>query len=340
LVRWVKQADGSLKHDFTIFDKYLDMVAKSVGKPRSLRLSVFSEGLNQAPFPDSVSVLDPATGKIEKTKMASLYPAKVKEPELEFWKPVFEAIRKKVEGRGWLEHTTFGLSTAWGVSGGYSEVARSWPGAEWSYSSHSGDRGMKIGDMVVRHASGVWGCPRPALRRGIPVVLPQPRRETLASTYRANLYDSSMLPLCRGIGEEMVRSGMDGVSDFGADLFPLRRPVGGYCVLAVGRGINWGWPGRSTLAMLYPGPDGPVATERFEAFREGMEVAEAILYIEAALTEKKLGADLAQKAGRYLDDRTESLIAGRFSYRHMQSTEDAKLLDLAGEVARELEGKK
>jgi hypothetical protein len=94
------------------------------------------------------------------------------------------------------------------------------------------------------------------------------------------------------------------------------------------------------MALLYPGPDGPVATERFEAFREGMEVAETILYIETALAEKKLGADLADKAGRYLDERTESLVGGRFSYRYRQATEDAKLLALAGEVAKELEGKK
>jgi hypothetical protein len=340
LVRWIKQADGSLKHDFTIFDKYLDRIAKSVGKPRSLRLTVYEGGLNAPASPDSVSVLDPATGKIEKTKLASLYPANVKEPGPAFWMPVFEAIRKKVEARGWLDYTTFGLSTSWGVSESYGEVARSWPGAEWSFSSHSGDRGMKIGDRVVRHASTVWGSPRPSLRRGQPVILPRPRRETLTSTYRACLNDQSLLPLCRGIGEEIVRSGIDGVSDFGVDLFPLRRPVGGYYVLAVGRGLNWGWMGRSTMALLYPGPDGPVATERFEAFREGMEVAETILYIETALAEKKLGADLADKAGRYLDERTESLVGGRFSYRYRQATEDAKLLALAGEVAKELEGKK
>ena len=161
----------------------------------------------------------------------------------------------------------------------------------------------------------------------------------MLTLFHDKLLDQSLLPLCRGIGEEMVRSGMDGVSDFGVDLFPLRRPVGGYCTLAVGRGMNISPPWRSTAALLYPGPDGPVATERFEAFREGMEVAEAILYIETALAEKKLGAELAARAGRYLDDRTEALVGGRFSYRHMQSTEDAKLLDLAGEVAEELEGK-
>jgi hypothetical protein len=341
LVRWIRQADGSLKHDFTIFDTYLDMVDKSMVKPRSLRLTAFTHGgLNQPDLPDSVSVLDPATGKVEKVKYTSLYPANAKDPESAFWQPVFEAIRKKIETRGWLEHTTFGLCTSWGVSGDYGVVSRSWPGAEWSYGSHSGGRDMKINDMVVRHASGIFYCPRPTQRRGVPVLLPQPRRLTFANAYRGNLNDQSLLPLCRGIGEEMVRSGMDGVCDFGVDLFPLKTKVGGYATLAVARGMNISPPGRSTAALLYPGPDGPVATERFEAFREGMEVAEVVLFIETALAEKKLSADLAARASRYLDERAEALVGGRFSYRHMQATEDAKLLALAGEVARELPGKR
>lgn len=341
LVRWIRQADGSLKHDFTIFDTYLDMVDKSMVEPRSLRLTAFTHGgLNQPDLPDSVSVLDPATGKVEKVKYTSLYPANVKDPEQAFWQPVFEAIRKKVEARGWLEHTTFGLCTSWGVSGDYGVVARSWPGVEWSYGSHSGGRDMKINDMVVRHASGIFYCPRPTQRRGVPVLLPQPRRLTFANAYRGNLNDQSLLPLCRGIGEEMVRSGIDGVCDFGVDLFPLKTKVGGYATLAVARGMNISPPGRSTAALLYPGPDGPVATERFEAFREGMEVAEVVLFIETALAEKKLGADLAARASRYLDERAEALVGGRFSYRHMQATEDAKLLELAGAVARELAGKR
>jgi hypothetical protein len=71
-----------------------------------------------------------------------------------------------------------------------------------------------------------------------------------------------------------------------------------------------------------------------------MEVAEVVLFIETALAEKKLSADLAARASRYLDERAEALVGGRFSYRHMQATEDAKLLALAGEVARELPGKR
>jgi len=33
MVRWIKQADGSYKHDFSIMEKYLDAVEKHQGKP-------------------------------------------------------------------------------------------------------------------------------------------------------------------------------------------------------------------------------------------------------------------------------------------------------------------
>jgi len=67
LIRWIKQPDGSYKHDYTIFDKYMDTVAKSIGKPRLLRLNCWGGppkdtfAMNCA---KKVSSLDPATGKL------------------------------------------------------------------------------------------------------------------------------------------------------------------------------------------------------------------------------------------------------------------------------------
>jgi hypothetical protein len=80
-----------------------------------------------------------------------------------------------------------------------------------------------------------------------------------------------------------------------------------------------------------------VATERFEMFREGVELAEAILFIERAIQEKKLSGDLQKRANRYLDERGEAFIKGWFGVRYIQAEEDAKLLDLAGKVAKELQ---
>jgi hypothetical protein len=84
--------------------------------------------------------------------------------------------------------------------------------------------------------------------------------------------------------------------------------------------------------MLSPGADGPVATERFEMLREGVELGEAILFLEKALQDKKISGDLEQRVNKLLDARGEAYFrypggdGGRFE-------RDARLIALAGEVA-------
>jgi hypothetical protein len=83
-----------------------------------------------------------------------------------------------------------------------------------------------------------------------------------------------------------------------------------------------------------------VSTERFEMFREGVELAEALLFVEQAIQQKKLSADLLRQAKDYLDVRGAAFVNSWCGLRYMQSEEDAKLLDLADEVERELAQKK
>jgi hypothetical protein len=82
-----------------------------------------------------------------------------------------------------------------------------------------------------------------------------------------------------------------------------------------------------------------VSTERFEMFREGVELAEALLFVEQAIQQKKLSADLLRRAKDYLDVRGAAFVKSWCGLRYMQSEEDAKLLDLADEVARGIEKK-
>jgi hypothetical protein len=153
----------------------------------------------------------------------------------------------------------------------------------------------------------------------------------------------------RRVGEDIIMSGRDGISDFGVN----------------GGGVSWpAGPGVSQNAMLYPGPDGPVATERFEMFREGVELAETLIFIERAIErtallnhllfieppsrslrraierEKRLSPELQQKAEQALEARSNAFIKDWFTIRDMPGAEeDAKLLGLAGEVARGMEKK-
>jgi hypothetical protein len=57
-------------------------------------------------------------------------------------------------------------------------------------------------------------------------------------------------------------------------------------------------------AVLSPGPDGLLSTERLEMLREGTQECEARVFIEKALDGGKLDAGLAKRAQSLLDGRT------------------------------------
>jgi len=182
--------------------------------------------------------------------------------------------------------------------------------------------------MKVRHSEN------PVANVGTAVdVFRDSPRETGIFTCRNQFSDNTPLTYLRRMGEHAILWGYDGTGDFGANQFPLKRGGGGYYLPVAGRGTEWHEV--STEALLYPGPDGPVATERFEVYREGMVISEARLFVLRAITEKKLSPELLQRASRYLDQRSAGFMRW-FCSRYMQAEEDAKLLDLAGEVAREI----
>jgi hypothetical protein len=330
LVRWIKQPDGSFKHDFTAFDKCLAMVATSMGTPNTLRLNCWN---------GPVTVFDPTTGNV--TSMDS--PGG--EEGYRFWKPVFDEMLKKIKARGWLDQTTLGCNIHSGVpTPAQVDLAHKlWPEGEWSWTSHAAFEGMQFKGssnllMTIRHADGV--CGQPSGKLPPLAALDGPRRITFCNTVRHVINDNSALREVRRLVEfGVLYLGYDGVSEFGADVFPVKRPVGDYGMPPISHGANWGNP-NSTLALLYPGPDGPVTTERFEIFREGVELCEAIIFVRGALHRNLISADLKARAERYLGERRRTFELGFFVPRYRQATEDAKLLDLAGEVARELDGKK
>ena len=63
--------------------------------------------------------------------------------------------------------------------------------------------------------------------------------------------------------------------------------------------------------LLAPGETGPISTGRFEMLREGLQMCEARIAIERALTDealkKKLGAQLAERCGKLMTERTRDV---------------------------------
>ena len=94
----------------------------------------------------------------------------------------------------------------------------------------------------------------------------------------------------------------------------------------------------NTHDLFAPGPDGPVTTVRFENGCEGIQLAEARIFIEKALThkDKLLPEELATRCQALLDLRTNVL---RGLILPGQADRDRRLFDLAGEVAKVLAAK-
>ena len=67
-------------------------------------------------------------------------------------------------------------------------------------------------------------------------------------------------------------------------------------------------------SVLAPGPSGPVATNRFVNFQEGVQECEARIAVEQALSDPalkaRLGDELARRAQKLLDDRLLCIFRG------------------------------
>jgi hypothetical protein len=94
--------------------------------------------------------------------------------------------------------------------------------------------------------------------------------------------------------------GNDGQDHVGADMFPKKDVRGRYVE------GTWSWaaqgPRNATKTMLGAGDAGPVGTERFEAMREGIQLCEAMVFIQKALEAKQLSGALETRATKVLDD--------------------------------------
>jgi hypothetical protein len=196
--------------------------------------------------------------------------------------------------------------------------------------------------MPVKWSSCVWTEGRLS-PRGYAALLGE-RPSTWCTLARTRHWDRSPLVILRNLCEEAIMRGQDGLGDFGAENFPIPDPnrKGRFYNLDAGRGTGGG-NNASTRALLAAGPDGPVAGERFEMFREGAEISEVILFLEKALRDKTLAPPLGAKVNAYLDRRGRIFLRdwyerGRaFTNRWSvpgQFERDAELLRLAAEVTR------
>jgi hypothetical protein len=326
MVRWVKKGEGEYERDYTVMDRYLDLWETHVGKPDVVAFYVWEPFAGGGYFGKKgkkakgvpVTLLDPETGKTEDL-VSPVYGT----PESEaFWKPAFDELLERLKKRELAEENfLIGIAgdsrPSGAVTNFFLKIA---PYAEWVLHSHGA--ASRLGKAKVGYMSHVWGVhfapdpdvPNRFTKKSRYHGWKQKFRKTVfpragAGAIRPPLHGDAPLGTYRQISEGMLAADYRGFGRVGADFWGVLPGKKGARYSVSGRYISWSQLNltTSTGAVLAPGPNGAISTERFEMIREGVQECEAKIYIERALSDQakraKLGEELAKKLQVMLDER-------------------------------------
>ena len=354
MMRWVRQANGSFKHDLSVAERYLDTALKHT-RPRVVCFCVWEpiHAYRDAGPEGRGPLLNVTVVDDEGRKTGSMPRPQWGSPEsVPVWKPVFTGVRAMLAKRG-LENT-LALGTATQATPGkvvFKDFDAAAPGAGWFALAHQWHTKTNGRPSVV--TVGVYGFPVRLRGRGKIKYIWQTRR-LYALHARDGLradFPPAVLHMCL---ESTMWRGAHGLGNVGADFWSVIEGLRGASRPVTGG--NWGqlsMGGRSIVRMLSPGPDGPAGTLRYEVFREGIQEAETRVFIEKALADPalcaKLGDGLADRARRELKRRADefflahpagtesaSFIEGFFWYAGIAPERTRRLYALAAEVAAAL----
>lgn len=322
MVRWIDKGNGKYDYDFIILDRYLDLYAKNVGKPRALAITVWGDLHRVKKY--SVTRLNQAEGKTELMDQ----PPYGTPASLDFWKPVMDELRKRLEKRGWwdvamLADTGDRQPTPETV-GVFRQI---WPDGRWIAATHTSYTTMSTEDkktVSVIVGQRVWGVGRlfepdntgygSAWQLSPDIVDLYRLKEAPRDCGRVEtafprsgiacvgaLFDGSRLALWYVAPEAAFLGGVHGYGRVGLDFWPIpNRSRGKFDSLAGSSNLGLG---HSTKAILGVGKNGPEATERSQMFVEGTQVCEGLRMLRSALVKKKIPPDLQKRACDLIDER-------------------------------------
>ena len=372
MVYWIKKAGGGWKHDFSIAERYLDLVVKHMGKVPVVGVYCWDidtgaayygkqhySNVKGTPF----TVKDPASGKLS----IATSPKWGTPASREFWKPVLDGMREVLRKRGLEKSFMMGMTGDRQPSKeAVEDLKAAAPYAHWISASHSDFKHVR--GQPVGHRSVVWGLPAapdPAVKRVYGWMNPR----SIVAFPRAGsaLLGPGLLvpspPSAYRLATEVAMTngfagaGLRGVGRCGADFWPefwSRDWRHTFHFASIPESAYWhgGNFRNSTAYILAPARSGPVATGRYEMMREGAQETEARIFIEKSLLDAakraRLGDDLAKRCQELLDERTwvgiqaftHAYTVARYHPLQFASSgwqeRSAKLYELAAEVGGKL----
>jgi hypothetical protein len=382
MIYWIKDpsTNGSgqattYNHDFSVFDRYMDLAQKHT-RPDVVCLQLWemsSGGLHKRPgfrgFEEGrgcrVSIRNDA-GRVELSDWI-----KPSGPEAErFWTPVFAKLRARLKKRRLLDAAMIGLAgdRTWASKEAVALFEKLMPGGKWVQNSHPGNlrnsgwNGMKIGYWTRVYTDyppppAPWDAKRKCGWRRAGLRVPNvtcdifPRYGCFVGG--SQLGHCGSLALHRMHLEATLVGNLTGLGRTGVDFWPVckgSRARSDHSSSIGARYPESTWSQlnmvNGTEALLAPGPDGALPTERFEQVREGVQLSEARIFIEKALhdaTKKaRLGAELTTRCQRVLDARAwrvrSAAVSQAWDWYGSRETYllEGRLFDCAAAVAKKL----
>jgi hypothetical protein len=355
MVRWIRKTDGSYSHDFSIMDKYLDLASKHMGEPKIVCFYVWDAFMDPPPEKfwvveegDSkytkeekgrmaarvalkgkgppVTVVDPATGKTE-----NVYLPPWSDPASKtLWQPVWKEIRERLAKRGLEKTMMMGMWTDWRPIVADAEALRELSGdLPWVSCAHHAawvdEKGKQMATQAMPKFEKLGSVGYTCLALGFRLVI-NPEKERFygwrnpmlhAQYWRGGYFNTHHLASIRHDPETQITGLQRGLGHMGADFWHAVRDAKGQRRQTVtDRYTEAYWHNLNIYhSFLAPGPDGPVTTSRYEVMREGTQMCEARIAIEAALLDPavkaKLGDELAQRAQAFLDEQHRNIYRSR-----------------------------
>ena len=332
LIRWIPQEDGSWKHDFSRFERYLDTAIKTMGQPKLVVINAWDIYLNppegeivaEEELPESVrnhsynlavrrmqdarralrgkgpAVTVTVDG--EKGAIDTLYlPPYEDEQSKALWQPVWDGMRERLKQRGLLDVTMIGMLTdSWPSKEQAAFLHHVSGGMKWVSNSHWSAvkrRGGKVFGLTdVGYETTVWDVTvavNPAVERSHGWARP----EHVGAHYRMSTINRMLPAIFRTQLEVEVTGNQRGMGRIGADFWwALRDSKGGRRGTVTGRYLQSQWRNLDiNSCILAPSSEGAVATARYEYLREGAQDCEARIFIEQALLNEKSRAKIGDE---------------------------------------------
>ena len=285
VIKWTRRKDGSLSFDYTNLDRYIGLATKYWGRPRVIVFVVMHGTGGKSPV--TVDVFDERSGKTETISLRSDQPH-----YRTAWRAFGVSLHQHMRELGLADSMHWGL--AWDSEGDPELpvlMSQSTPSVAWASATHGHGAGVrhyyKARSFIYKLAQ-LQVYSRMGWKRDDIMVVNARGGGTVTC-----ISGTSPGPIWRVMPDRAITCGANGIGRIGVDSWENT-----YLAGFQDRGFLP--PGLSVVSMFWPSEASVEPSQRYEALREGIQEAEARIFLEQQLDRKVLPAELEKKVRKIL----------------------------------------